>query len=294
MTQSPRVILLGISLLWLTLTQCGSSNQQLNESIETTDSISQSSPTLVATARNWSNSFAEQNWRNQWNIRSGGAWGEENIEVVSDPTRQFQQVLRVRYPEGSASPSVSRKKDRPLGGAQFYATLNIAPTDALKLSYYVRFSDDFEFVKGGKLPGLFGGTETSGGNIPDGTNGFSTRLMWRRDGDGELYAYLPTSKNYGTSIGRGSWQFVPGLWHHIEQEVILNYPDEKDGKIRVWVDGKLVIDEDKLTFRTTDNLKIEGIFFSTFFGGGSTSWATPKDVHTDFADFSVSVIENTP
>lgn len=293
-TQSPRILLLGISILWITLTQCGSSKQQLNQSIETSNSPLQPSPTLVASAREWSNSFAEKNWQEQWNIRSSGAWGEENFEVISDPTRQFQQVLRVYYPEGSASPSVSRKKDRPLGGAQFYANLNIAPTDALKLSYYVRFSDNFEFVKGGKLPGLFGGTETSGGDIPDGTNGFSTRLMWRRDGDGEVYAYLPTSKNYGTSIGRGSWQFIPGLWHHIEQEVILNTPDQKDGIIRVWVDGKLVIDQDNLTFRTTENLKIEGIFFSTFFGGGSTSWATPKDVYADFANFSVSVIENTP
>jgi hypothetical protein len=293
-TQSPRLLLLGISILWITLTQCGSSKQQLNQSIETTNSPSQPSPALVASAREWSNSFAEKNWQEQWNIRSSGAWGEENLEVISDPTRQFQQVLRVYYPEGSASPTVSREKDRPLGGAGFYATLNIAPADALKLSYYVRFSDNFEFVKGGKLPGLFGGKETSGGNIPDGTNGFSTRLMWRRDGEGEVYAYLPTSKNYGTSIGRGSWQFIPGLWHHIEQEVILNTPDQKDGIIRVWVDGKLVIDQDNLTFRTTEDLKIEGIFFSTFFGGGSTSWATPKDVYADFANFSVSVIENTP
>ena len=290
-TLSPRLLLLGISVLWLTLTQCGSSNQQLSQSIDTSNSTSNSSTTLVANARNWSNDFAQKDWKEQWNIRSGGAWGEENIEVISDPSRQFQQVLRVHYPEGSASPSVSRKKDRPLGGAQFYASLNIAPTDALKLSYYVRFSDDFEFVKGGKLPGLFGGSETSGGNIPDGTNGFSTRLMWRRDGDGEVYAYLPTSKNYVTSIGRGSWQFIPGVWHHIEQEVILNDPDQKDGMIRLWVDGELVVEKDNLTFRTTEDLKIEGIFFSTFFGGGSTSWATPKDVYADFADFSASVID---
>jgi hypothetical protein len=293
-TQSPRLLLLGISILWITLTQCGSSKQQFNQSTETSNPPSLPSPTLVASAREWSNSFAEKNWQEQWNIRSSGAWGEENMEVISDPTRQFQQVLRVHYPEGSASPTVSREQDRPLGGTQFYANLNIAPTDALKLSYYVRFSDNFEFVKGGKLPGLFGGTETSGGEIPDGTNGFSTRLMWRKDGEGEVYAYLPTSKNYGTSIGRGSWQFIPGLWHHIEQEVILNTPDKKDGIIRVFVDGKLVIDKDNLTFRTTEYLKIEGIFFSTFFGGGSTSWATPKDVYADFANFSVSVIENTP
>lgn len=285
----PRLMVLGMVMVGMTLTQCGSSSSE-----KTIPSRLESDSMLVVAPRNWSDRFEAKNWQDHWNIQEERAWGKENIEVISDPTGQFQQVLRVSYPEGSASPKVSREKERPLGGAQFYANLNIPPAEALKLSYYVRFSDNFEFVKGGKLPGLFGGTSTSGGEIPDGKNGFSTRFMWRRNGDGEVYAYLPTSKNYGTSIGRGNWQFSPGLWHHIEQEVILNNPQKKDGKIRVWVDGQQVLDKDNVTFRTTEALKIEGIFFSTFFGGGSTSWATPKDVYADFADFSVSVVDINP
>jgi cellulase/cellobiase CelA1 len=52
-----------------------------------------------------------------------------------------------------------------------------------------------------------------------------------------------------------------------------------------------VLDEQELTFRTTDELQIEGLFFSTFFGGGDSSWATPKDVYIDFAEFEVSRVE---
>lgn len=44
------------------------------------------------------------------------------------------------------------------------------------------------WTQGGKLPGLRGGpdkTGCSGGNQPDGTSCFSTRLMWRGKGAGE-------------------------------------------------------------------------------------------------------------
>ena len=237
---------------------------------------------------NQKNEFEE--WMQEWSVRKKGKWGLENISLVKDSSDKFGQVLRVRYPAGSASPSVSRKNNVSIGGAQFFADLGMSPKSSLRLSYYLRFSENFDFVKGGKLPGLFGGTEVSGGENPDGTNGFSTRFMWRKNGDGELYAYLPSSKKYGTSIGRGNWQFVPGKWHHLEQEVKLNQPGSNNGQVTVWLDGKKVLDEREITFRTTDALKIEGIFFSTFFSGGDTSWATPKDVEVDFAKFSVNEV----
>ncbi len=236
----------------------------------------------------WQNSFSDADWMDAWDVRSSKSWGFDNLEVIPSAQGKSEPILRVDYPKGSASPSVSRKAGVALGGAQFYADLDLPPQDELRLSYDVRFSDNFDFVKGGKLPGLFGGAGASGGNIPDGTDGFSTRLMWRRDGDGEMYAYLPTSKGYGTSIERGAWQFEPGDWTRVEQEVKLNNPKRSDGEIRVWVNDELVIDQRDLKFRTTDSLKIDGVFFSTFFGGGDASWATPQDVHVDFANFAVS------
>lgn len=238
----------------------------------------------------WSDEFYTNNWMQHWSVRKNGDWGLKNITARATPSDKFSNVLRVNYPAGSASPMVTRKTGAPVGGAQFFADLGMQPQNALRLSYYLRFSKDFDFVKGGKLPGLFGGTVNDGRKIPDGTNGFSTRYMWRKNGDGEVYAYLPTSSEHGTSIGRGNWRFKPGTWHHVEQEVILNQPGKNNGRIQVWVDGKQVLAKDKLIFRTTDKLKIEGIFFSTFFGGGTPSWATPQDVYVDFADFSVSSV----
>ncbi|NJN86911.1 MAG: polysaccharide lyase [Leptolyngbyaceae cyanobacterium SL_7_1] len=138
------------------------------------------------------------------------------------------------------------------------------------------------------MPGIYGGNAPSGGKIPNGTDGFSTRFMWRSGGKGEVYAYLPTSTSYGTSIGNGAWSFKTGVWHRLEQQVVLNNPGQDNGMIRVWLDGNQVWQQTGLRFRTADSLKINGIFFSTFFGGGDLSWATPADVSIDFANFSVT------
>jgi hypothetical protein len=288
--------LLGIVYLGISMSSCSSPT-----SISIESPVPASVPTVVTPATAtpatgngntalWTGELSDPNWMSTWHTQQEGSWGLQNLQVIADPSHRFSQVIRVRYPAGSASPSASRRQNAPMGGAQFYADLGIAPQNALRLSYDIRFSDNFNFVKGGKLPGLFGGAGNSGGDIPNGSDGFSARLMWRRHGDGEVYAYLPTSHDYGTSIGRGSWQFQPGVWHHIEQEVLLNHPGLQDGRIRVWFDGRQVLTVDNLTFRTTSTLQINGLFFSTFFGGNDSSWATPEDVYIDFANFSVAAV----
>ena len=118
-------------------------------------------------------------------------------------------MLVVHYPAGSASPTVSRERGRPVGGAQVRAWLGTPPADSMHLRYAVRFPPGFNFVKGGKLPGLYGGVGNTGRRIPTGEDGFSARVMWRKHGDGEVYAYLPTSREHGTSLGRGGFRFIP-------------------------------------------------------------------------------------
>jgi hypothetical protein len=257
-------------------------------------------PALEVQTILWSDDFAQENWQTSWQILDDKQWGASNRRVVSAQTvsaqtvsaqtGNFSQFLRVQYPQGSASPTVHRESNAPLGGTQFYARLGIPPQDTLRLSYSVRFSENFDFVKGGKLPGLYGGTGNNGGDIPDGEDGFSTRYMWRSGGEGEVYAYLPSSQEQGTSLGRGNWRFRPQTWYRLEQEVSLNQPGQSNGRIRVWIDGQLVLDQTDLTFRTTETLKIEGILFSTFFGGSDRTWATPTDVYADFAGFRVTTV----
>lgn len=211
-------------------------------------------------------------------FREEGSFGLDRAELVEGDT-----VLRVHFPAGSAS----NRAGGPGGGAQAYLPLP-APVDELVLRYRVRFPDGFDFVKGGKLPGLYGGTVTGGQRIPDGTDGFSTRYMWRAEGAGEVYAYLPTSVDAGTSLGRGCWTFPTGRWTQVEQHVRLDTPGASDGTIAVRVDGEPVLLRTGLTFRSTTDLRIEGVFLSSFFGGGDSSWATPVDQYLDLADVEVA------
>jgi hypothetical protein len=91
-------------------------------------------------------------------------------------------VLRLLYPENSINPGA-----KPEGGAQFYATpLAMDNANNVSLEYSVFFPVDYDWVLGGKLPGLYGGHKgCSGGN--NALTCFSTRLMWRPKGMGELY-----------------------------------------------------------------------------------------------------------
>lgn len=217
-----------------------------------------------------------------------GSFGLSRAVFLPRSDSRLGRVIRVEYPAGSASPTVSREFDRPEGGAQLYLPLTAGPTDMLYLRYYVRFPRGFDFVKGGKLPGLYGGTVTSGRRIPNGEDGLSTRYMWRRGGDAEVYAYLPTSVEHGTSLGRGAWRWPTGRWACVEQAVRLNTPGRSDGTIDVSIDGRRALHSGGLEFRTASRLGIDGIFFSTFFGGSDPSWATPRGQYVDFADFAVS------
>lgn len=208
-------------------------------------------------------------------------WGtQENVERLGvGHTGIDEAALRVRYPAGSSSPG-----ERPIGGAGFYSDpVSLQGADQVCLSYKIRFPSDFDFVKGGKLPGLYGGEAPSGGDQVDGESGFSMRLMWREEGEGELYPYVVGFE--GASVGRGFWTFPVGQWVTLEQEVVLNDPEQENGIARLWVDGRPVLEQQNMVFRTTPDITIDGLMFSTFFGGTGEGWLTPRDQYVDFAAF---------
>jgi hypothetical protein len=254
----------------------------------TTGSVGAPSATPASTLLSADSAAAHRFFGTGLSPRTAGSFGLSRAELLGRTRSAPGRILRVRYPARSASPTVARQFGRPQGGAQLYLPLRSGAADHLHLRYYVRFPADFDFVKGGKLPGLYGGTANNGRRIPDGENGLSTRYMWRTNGAAEVYAYLPTSVAHGTSLDRGSWYWPLGRWTCVEQAVRLNTPGAFDGSVTVYVGGRRVMAAGGLEFRTTGRLKIEGVFFSTFFGGGDPSWATPRTQYADFAAFAVS------
>jgi hypothetical protein len=61
-----------------------------------------------------------------------------------------------------------------------------------------------------------------------------------------------------------------------------------DGVIKLIVNGKPVVDFDKMVWRTRADVQIEGIMFQTFFGGNDASYAPTKDTFIAFKSFSLT------
>jgi len=108
--------------------------------------------------------------------------------------------------------------------------------------------------------------------------------MWRSDGAGELYTYLPPytdprfaankkvcdvppysecNPTYGASVGRGSFKFAAGTRTVISQRVRLNDPGKANGEIELFVGGESVINVDGLILGKA----LRGMQVQTFFGG---------------------------
>lgn len=102
--------------------------------------------------------------------------------MIPSPPDENSTFLQLLYPANSINPA-----QEPQGGADFYATpLDLSSAKNISMEYSVFFPADFNFVQGGKLPGIYGGHDgCSGGD--DALECFSTRLMWRAKGLGELY-----------------------------------------------------------------------------------------------------------
>jgi hypothetical protein len=68
----------------------------------------------------------------------------------------------------------------------------------------------------------------------------------------------------------------------------VNSPGNNDGHIKVWLNDRLVIDQQGLRFRDTHHLGIKGLFFDFFFGGNDDSWRSRQDTFIDFSGFVIS------
>jgi hypothetical protein len=254
-------------------------------------------------AASWTGQFTgygEASWQHAWGYIAQGSYGQSQLTEVTDPSAPGNgSVLRVKYGEGSSANSCHNCPNP--GGGQFYTDFaqlgraDLAAAEVLYLRYYVKFPQGFDFGRGGKLPGLYGGPigQESGGHHGQ---AFSTRYMWRdhpvsgslNDCSGlvacsEVYIYSPQiGSGYGTNVG-GTWNWqADGRWHMIEQEV-----NRATGSLTVWYDGTRVLSA-PAALGGISALPFSGVFFSTFFGGHDTSWGPAKQVYAYFADFTVS------
>lgn len=247
--------------------------------------------------------YTKERWKADWpgcefegGVKDGRVFVIEQMEhvpkVLTAPNGEAyvieereQKWLRVNFAVGKIGPEE--------GGAGW--RWPVGRHEQAELRYTLRFSKDFDFVKGGKLPGLCGGPENvSGGRPADGKNGFSARLMWRKDGRGEAYVYHKNQKgNYGDSFAfPEDFRFPMNQPVTVRLAVGMNTPGQKDGTLRVWIttEGnkeKLMVEKKDMEWRTVDSFGVDGLYFETFHGGGDKSWAPTRPCSVEFKDMSV-------
>lgn len=232
-----------------------------------------------------------------WNVVKY-VYGDDNWNFVDNETSQ------VMYPAKSVNPS----SDSP-GGFNFYVSPPVIfPAEEVYLTYQVKFSGDdhlhrkllhdFDWVKGGMLPGLWigkmGALDTN--YIEDGA---SVRIMWRKDGLAEAYLYVNTqlpefyqlpgyfnNKPHGESMYRGFSQFVSNVWNTVILRIKLNTVGENNGILQLSINNK-TLTYDKMNWRNSENTTINGILMHSFFGGSDDTWATPTEQKVYFSKFAV-------
>ena len=219
----------------------------------------------------------------------------ENSKVVYD-SEEHGNVLQLKYPKGCVGPN---DNDTPACAAQIIQPL-VKIADTMWSAYDIFFEDGFEFQLGGKLPGLCGGKCYTGNAMPETGDGWSARIMWRKDGNAvQLIYFMGQESVYGDDF---KWnlngtipqkQFTTGTWHRIVNKVSMNTiaspgNGDKNGRVQTWLDGELVLDVDTLRLRDYDTVKVDKFYLSTFHGGSSAEWAPTHDCFIRYDNFTVS------
>ncbi len=220
--------------------------------------------------------YTKERWKADWpGCEFEDGVQEGRVEVRGD------HWLRVNFAVGKIGPGE--------GGAGW--RMPFGKHAAAEMRYTLRFSKGFDFVKGGKLPGLCGGPENvSGGRPANGRNGFSARLMWRRDGRGEAYVYHKNQKgDYGDSFAfPADFRFPTDTPVEVRLAVAMNTPGRRDGSLRVWIDGRLLVDHADMEWRDVDTFGVDGLYFETFHGGSDSTWAPTRACWAEFSRFTVT------
>jgi hypothetical protein len=229
-----------------------------------------------------------------WNV----TWDSKKGNWTSDATK-----IRCTYPKGGFGAG---------SGTHFRAEPAGFPASDVTVSYDVFFSKTFDFVKGGKLPGVWGGLPGSGGGQWN-DDGWSARVMFRDDGKVVAYVYMCTDqgtydgekcalvRNQGPGFdaiahhtngaGIDLWRQTnlkmnAGAWNSVSLRVKINDPGKSNGLIALTVNG-ITKSFDKICWSKRPK-KASGIVFSSWFGGGSKDYAPSKTQTADFRNIRYS------
>lgn len=169
----------------------------------------------------------------------------------------------------------------------------ITAADAYYFDYWVQPQPGWISGKGGKLSGLAGGKASTGGRgpVPD---GWSARIMWG-DVKGGLRVYLYDQDRKKGAVGRtismGGNRLQEGKWTRITQYIKVNSPGSRNGILKMWLNGKVVVNRTDIRFRgnVSNNVaRVDRVINGMFRGGSTIDWSVARDTILRFSDFQVS------
>ena len=208
-------------------------------------------------------------------------WDFDNLIQVQDYNSggsQYGSILKTSYPPAEkGSPRITQNFDLD------------EQVSSATLSFDLKLHSQFEFVKGGKMHGLGGGTRTTGCDPID-PDGWSVRLTWKDEGAPQVYVYHQDRANRcGDGFRADSFKFQRGEWYRVDLQVKMNSgPDEFDGATYLYINGQQVVEKTGLRLSGNANVEIDKFAFSTFYGGSDSTWSPSKTTHIYWDNFVVN------
>lgn len=222
--------------------------------------------------------FETDTWYGKW-----GLWrrDERGDIVEADPVRKFVplqgKALRIKIDQGGHYGLSAQFDFRKHFGEE---------PEEIYFRYYLRFADDWNPARGGKLPGIAGtyGRAGWGGRRVNGRDGWSARGLFDGQRNGKtpigFYCYHADMKGqYGSNWvwDRDRLGYLENnRWYCIEQYAKMNTPGRNDGILRGWIDGRLAFEKTDIRMRDVDSLKIECVWLNVYLGG---TWTSTSEHH---------------
>jgi hypothetical protein len=141
---------------------------------------------------------------------------------------------------------------------------------------------DFDFNLGGALPGLMGQADQS-------ADRFLVRLSWQQGGAAVgLLLEFPAVERHEIRHANEGYSIPRGRWFQVDQEVVLNASDRKNGTLRIWIDGALAIDKGDLAYRAKPDVAFAGVAADLYYTGEDAVTArSPADATVWLSPFEV-------
>lgn len=158
-----------------------------------------------------------------------------------------------------------------------------ARLNRLTYSYKLFIPANFDFARGGQLPGISSVVPLATGMKPDGKNGWRVNTEWDAQGRLSQHVLHPGQRGgAGDSVAWSSQPLQKGRWYTLKTQVRLNAPGQANGAVLSWLDGKPVFNKQGLRFRYGNDLQIERLHFAVHYNRGGAARAPMQLLMDDF------------